>query len=125
MNELPTAEAHLVGVRALVAHDGVQNVGWLPFCLPGPSLTRGGCYLRRGCFLMGAGIAHHLAHHLPALVLMLMDSARSSLFKAMVASFAACLNQMKLNLIMIKTMLFSSPDNCDYQTREPCSPKKI
>ena len=43
-----------------------------------------GCYLRRGCFLMGVGIAHHLAHHLPALALasMLMGSARSSLLWA-------------------------------------------
>ena len=87
MNELPT---HLIGVRVLVARCTKCGVAY-HFDLPGPSLTRGGCYLRRGCFLMGVGIAHHLAHHLPALVLMLMDSARSSLFKAMVASFAACL----------------------------------
>ena len=54
-------------------------------CFLMPGYLMPGCCLRRGCFLMGVGIArhlaHHLAHHLPALVLMLMGSARSSLLQ--------------------------------------------
>ena len=51
-----------------------------------------GCYLRRGCFLMGVGIAHHLAHHLPAVALawIVTGSARSSLLWATAALSEAC-----------------------------------